>query len=248
MLFDSHHFVPALALTALIAVPALGDLGAVDVAEIPFAVRRAADKAAPACTWTKAVALAKRSQASDVKGPATKFGIYQLSGRNREGRETEAVVTARGKVLEVRTEIPCDDVPKVVADAFKAQSRGLKPTDVKSVAVRGEILWYQFKGKNALGREVVILVSADGEMVKEWHEASKELHPTRAPEGGRTFGIQSPRVSHVRQTRSPGEESGRAYTETCQGQRVKAAEEAFGYSQLVNRRWPAMLGGQVLGA
>jgi hypothetical protein len=177
MRFDSHHWVLALAVTALMAAPASGDYKAVELREVPAAVRHAAEKAAPACTWTKAAGLAKSSPASAVRAREKKYSAYRLSGKTREGRETEAVVTARGDVLEIRTEIPMDEVPQTVADAYKGQSKDFKSAEVESIATRGQIAWYEFKGKNSLGKAAVILVSANGETAMQWDEDNANTSP-----------------------------------------------------------------------
>ena len=170
MRLDLHDVVLALVAAGVMTVSASGDFKTTDVAEVPVAVRQAADKAAPGCTWTTAVTLTRNSRPSAVKGREKKYNIYRLNGKNREGRESEALLTARGTVLESKTQIPMDDVPKKVADAFKAKPRDFKPISVGAIALSGEIVWYEFEGKNSLGKEVVILVSADGATVQEWDE------------------------------------------------------------------------------
>jgi hypothetical protein len=123
--------------------------------KVPAIVREAAGKAAPGIIWSKAT---KETE----KGKTT----YELTGKLADGREISAQVSEQGKLLEVETEINLADVPTVVTSALKTKMPKFKAEEAVTVSRDGKLVGYEFEGKIADGKEIIVFVSSDGKKVE----------------------------------------------------------------------------------
>ena len=139
------------------AVATAGD-GPEDVPldKVPAVVKKAAEKAAPGIIWDEA-----------TKETDGKLVVYTLTGENAKMRSVSVEVTAAGKVREVSTEIPLDEVPKAVAAALAKRFPRFKADDVYEVKKGGKVVEYHFDGRRPADTDdVSITVSADGKTVE----------------------------------------------------------------------------------
>jgi hypothetical protein len=145
-----------LLLAGLTARPAFSsEDGPIDMAKVPAAVKKAAEKAVPGGKLTKA--------ATETEDGKT---IYELSGTDAKGHEVDVSLTAEAVVIEVETVIPMSEVPKVVSDALKAKAKEITISKAETVTKEGKITAYEFAGKNAAGKSVEVSVTPDGKTVK----------------------------------------------------------------------------------
>lgn len=128
---------------------------ALPVAKVPPAVRQGADKAVPGAKWMKAFQSTEEDE--------TLFGLI---GRDAKGREIEVELTPAGRVLEIETGMPMNDVPKPILDVVSAKARGVKIERARSVSQNGAVVAYSFHGKNARAQVVAIRVSKDGKAIQ----------------------------------------------------------------------------------
>jgi uncharacterized membrane protein YkoI len=146
----------AVGLTCLLsATVSIADEESVDLAKVPPAVLKAAEKAVPGGKLTKA--------AKETENGKT---IYEIAGKDAKGRDVDVSVTAEAVVLEVETVIPMSEVPQVVTAALATQAKEIKVSKAETVMKEGKLTAYEFAGKNAKGENVEVEVSPDGKTVK----------------------------------------------------------------------------------
>ena len=134
----------------------LADDETIDLAKVPEAVKKAADKAVPNVKWTSA---SKENEDGQV--------VYELEGTDDEGRVVSVEVTAKGKVLEVEKQIDVAKIPKAVQNALKAKLPRFQTSMAFQVFVEGELIAYEFEGKRPKDKkEISVLVTADGKRVE----------------------------------------------------------------------------------
>src|SRR4051812_16216256 len=90
----------AIGIVGLATVPASAAEPKNEVARLPIMVRRAADRAIPGARWSEAIAEDQAGQVS-----------YEIKGTGPAGDAVGVVVTARGQVTEVDTEVEMAEVP-----------------------------------------------------------------------------------------------------------------------------------------
>lgn len=127
---------------------------AIPVAKVPDVVRQAANKAVPGAKWTKALKSTEEDET-----------LFELVGQDTKGRDVEVDVTPMGKVLEIETGMPMNEVPKSVLEVAAANAKGIKLEGARSVSQDGMLVAYTFRGKNSSARVVAIRVSKDGKAV-----------------------------------------------------------------------------------
>lgn len=128
----------------------------INLARVPAVVKQAAARAVPEATFDEAYQETEKGRT-----------VYTLDGTNRQGRDISIDVSAEGRVLEVTTEIPLTQVPKIVINAVRARVRGFRPSDASVITEEGKVTWYELEGKSAGGAEIDLLVSPDGRTVRE---------------------------------------------------------------------------------
>lgn len=146
----------ACGLFVLVSVWALAsdDEQAIELAQVPAVVRQAAAKAVPGGTFTKA---SKETEEGKT--------LYELEGKNAQGREVSVGISADAVLLEVETVIPAAEVPKVVTDALNAKLKGFKASTIERIEKPGKPASYEFHGKRADGKKAEVVISADGRTV-----------------------------------------------------------------------------------
>jgi hypothetical protein len=125
--------------------------------ELPKAVRQAAAAAVPGAKLTEAYRYIENGKT-----------YYELSGFDAQHRAVDVDLTPQGGVVEVQTEIPIREVPKVVVDAVKVKTRGQRMTFgvVQVVTSQGQVVAYQFEGVTSDDDDVEVTVSPDGRDVE----------------------------------------------------------------------------------
>lgn len=132
----------------------------IPIDKLPAAVKKAIDAAVPKAKWTTA-----------GKSEEDKKVSYEIEGEDAKGRYVWVEVTAEGKVVEVQTEVPLKDAPKVVADALTKQFPRFKVETTYEVQVDGKVARYDFEGKRPKDKEeITISVSADGKTIDVYDE------------------------------------------------------------------------------
>jgi hypothetical protein len=139
-------------LLAAAVAAARADEEEVKLADVPAAVRKAADKAAPKATW-------KEASKETEEGKTT----YELSGTMPVGQDTREVsveVTSEGKVIELEVEIPLKQVDARIHDMVKAKYPRFKAEEAASISRDGRPLGYELSGTMEK-KKVSVRVSAD---------------------------------------------------------------------------------------
>jgi hypothetical protein len=154
MMSLGRYGIVALSVAGLLAAVAMarGDDEAIKLSDVPAAVRKAADKAAPKATWTGATKETDEGKT-----------IYSLSGTipvGGEDREVAVDVTAEGKVLEVEVQIPLKSVDPRILGLVKAKYPKFQPEGAASASRAGRLLAYVLSGTMDK-KNVVVRVSAD---------------------------------------------------------------------------------------
>lgn len=142
-----------MAAPALVRADGLDNLVAVD--NLPDVVLDKAKEVAPGVDWLVAFEFKD----------ATVGTYYRIGGKDSGEHLVTAIISKKGVVAAVRTEVEPEDVPEVVTSALKAKAPGFKATKVETVGkTTAKVLYYRFEGENA-GGEVVMGVGADGKKV-----------------------------------------------------------------------------------
>jgi hypothetical protein len=149
-----------LVLALLAAAPAVAqqpeDVG---ISQVPGVVMSGAGKAAPSMEWL--FAFKYKILGDNKEG-------YELVGKDLAKRNVVLMIFADGKVVDIRTEIQADEVPKVVSDALKANKPDFTPKVYKAVGTKeNETLYYRFEGELPGGKKTVMIVRTDGKKVLE---------------------------------------------------------------------------------
>jgi hypothetical protein len=156
-------FIQAVTLGALAtaAIPGKGfgappDEQAIDLKSVPAHVKNAASKAAPHVKW-------KTAYKSEEDGEV----VYELEGVDAKKREVAVVLNGEGKVEEIETEIPVDEVPATVMAALRAKLPTLEVTAVTEIQEGKKIVAYDFEGTRPKSNKPIgVYVSADGKTVE----------------------------------------------------------------------------------
>jgi hypothetical protein len=125
--------------------------------ELPGAVRQAAAEAVPGAKLTEACRYIENGKT-----------YYELSGFDAQHRALDVNVTPQGSIVEIQTEVPIREIPKVVLDGIKSKTRGQKMTFglAQVVTRQGQVVAYQFEGVTSDDRDVEVTVSPDGRNVE----------------------------------------------------------------------------------
>jgi hypothetical protein len=126
----------------------------IDLATLPAKVREAADRRAPGVKW---------SQAS----PSEEDGhvLYELQGKDANGRKVTIEVTGEGKVTSLQAEIALGELPAAARKAADRNFAQAKWSVVRKSEENGQVL-YDLEGKGAKGREISLEVTAEGKVTK----------------------------------------------------------------------------------
>lgn len=142
-----------LAAPALVRADGLDNLVAVD--NLPEMVLDKAKEAAPGVDWLVAFEFKD----------ATVGKYYKIGGKDKAERFVTAVVSQKGVVAAVRTEIDAADAPAVVSAALLEKEPGFQANKVEAVGkTTAKVIYYRFEGQDA-GVDKVMGVSADGKKV-----------------------------------------------------------------------------------
>ena len=161
-LINDERFVAGLAAAVLmLAAPALvraeglDNLVAVD--NLPEVVLDKAKAAAPGVDWLVAFQF-----------PDEQVGtFYKVGGKDKSERFVTAVVSKKGLVAEVRTEIEASDVPEAVSTALRAKAPGFQANKVEAAGkTTAKVIYYRFEGQDG-GTDMVWGVGADGKKVSK---------------------------------------------------------------------------------
>ncbi len=127
-----------------------------ELAEVPQAVRAAADKAVAGAKWEAAYRYKEDDEL-----------LYDLEGKDTKRRPVTVTVTAAAHVEEVETEIRLEDVPAAVKEALKAKLPRFKAKLVFELAEDGKVVAYDFEGRRPKDKEpITVSVSADAKTVE----------------------------------------------------------------------------------
>jgi hypothetical protein len=132
------------------------------LADVPAAIRAAADKAVTGAKWTAAYRYKEEGET-----------FYDLEGTDSKKRAVTVVLTAAGKVEEVETEIKPAEAPEVVREALKAKYPRFKVKTAYEISQDGKVESYDFEGRRPKDKDdIIISVSADGKTVEIDDDAS----------------------------------------------------------------------------
>ena len=146
----------AAGLLAGAAARAADDDDEIDLAKVPAKVKEAASKAVPHAKW--------ESASKSVEDGET---TYTLEGTDAKGRSVSVDVEEDGTVDEVQTEVPMNQVPRLVQRALKAKQPRFKATTVYEVREEGKVTRYDFEGKRPADKDdITVTVSSDGKEVE----------------------------------------------------------------------------------
>jgi hypothetical protein len=130
--------------------------GDLEVSQVPPAVRKAAEKAAPGATWSSA--------SSQI--------IYELEGKDAKGRAVVVEVDDVGEVGEVTTELSAGDVPSAVTNALRTKMPRFKVDAVFESRQDGKVTGYSFEGRRPRDKEAIgVFVSLDGKTIEVEEDA-----------------------------------------------------------------------------
>jgi hypothetical protein len=109
----------------------------VAVVDLPAAVQTSADKATDDVDWLVSFKFAEPDQ-----------NWYRIAGREaKQNRLVKIMVFENGEVLDVRTEMPMEDVPAVVRAATKRRFPGFTPQTAEAVGkTMRSTIYYRFEG------------------------------------------------------------------------------------------------------
>ncbi len=101
-----------------------------------------------------------------------------------DGKELEVTIAKDGTILKVETEVTLNDVPKPVADAIAAETKGREVLEIEKVERRGTIkagkaqkldtpeVYYEVEYRGFLGIENEIKLTPDGK--RRSHRTSQQ--------------------------------------------------------------------------
>lgn len=133
----------------------LPDLTKLELSQVPLAARIAAMQGAGGFKPEKA------GIDFDENGQV----VYELSGKNANGRQREVDVTAEGTLIEIEDEITMEEVPQAVQETLKRWLPNFAPTLIELSQRRNFQRWYEFEGKGPQGHELDVEISEDGERI-----------------------------------------------------------------------------------
>jgi uncharacterized membrane protein YkoI len=122
----------------------------VPVAQVPEAVKKAAQNAAPGITISRAT--------KETEGKRT---VYELEGKVGD-KECELEITAEGKLLEMEIEVALAQVPDAVKKAAQKAVPGIVPTEAEK-QTRGRRVRYEVEGKVGK-KEYELVITAEGKV------------------------------------------------------------------------------------
>jgi hypothetical protein len=146
-------FVAALGVLLVVGSWATAQLGKpTALKDVPEVVKDAAGKAAPKAKWDLVVKFSEG---------------YKLFGKDARDRHAQVRVTTAGKVLDVSLAVPLGEVPEPVSAALKKEIPEFKPSAARTVGPDSmRVLYYQFSGKTADGKNKEVHVTPDGKKVR----------------------------------------------------------------------------------
>jgi hypothetical protein len=128
----------------------------IDLKKVPAHVREAASKAAPHVHW-------KTAFKSDQNGEV----MYEIEGLDGKKREVTVILDAKGKVEEIETVIPVEEVPEIVMKALRAKVPTLEIDSVTEIQEHKKVVAFDFAGtRSASHKPTGVYVSADGKTVE----------------------------------------------------------------------------------
>jgi hypothetical protein len=128
----------------------------IDLKNVPAHVKSAANKAAPHVKWKTAF---KSEQNGEV--------MFELEGIDQKKRDVTVILNGEGKVEEIETEIPVEEVPATVMAALKAKVPTLEVAAVTEILEGKKIVAYDFAGtRPSSNKSIGVYVSADGKTVE----------------------------------------------------------------------------------
>jgi hypothetical protein len=155
--------------------PSLAEAGDLEIAKVPPKVQEAAKRVVPNARWLSA-----------DKNKEGNEDVYDLEGEDGKARKVMVVVTAEGKVTELRTKVPLAEVPRAVWEAAAKKlptfevitAYELREGDDLAGPTDGD-LSYEVSGVYSNKRQVIFEITADGEI----SEMEKEVSLTEVPKG-----------------------------------------------------------------
>jgi hypothetical protein len=155
---DMHRQYPVAALLLVgltgVATAASSKGRQVALKAVPAPVRAAAKRDAPNVRWLFAVTF------DDNRG------WYRLIGRDAAQHHFLYNVSAKGELIDLRTQLQSSEVPETVREAFRKKVPKLEPQLIYAVGREVErVVFYEFHSETAAGKKVIVFVSPDGRMV-----------------------------------------------------------------------------------
>ncbi len=122
-----------------------------EVAEVPAAVRQAADKALPGAKWTEA-----------VKETEDDGAVYRLEGTNPRGHEAQVEISAEGKVQSLEISLGHEALAELPAGVRSQAEKAVPGATWSEAVIRTEEdeeeTTYTLKGTDAKGAAVEVAV------------------------------------------------------------------------------------------
>ncbi len=128
----------------------------IDLKNVPAHVKSAASKAAPHVKWKTAFKIEEDGEV-----------MYELEGVDQKKRDVAVILNGAGKVEEIETEVPVDEVPATVMTALRAKVPTLEIAAVTEIQEGKKIVAYDFAGtRPSSNKSIGVYVSADGKTVE----------------------------------------------------------------------------------
>ncbi|QGJ71014.1 Hypothetical protein PBC10988_27170 [Planctomycetales bacterium 10988] len=158
--------------------------------EVPQEIRSAASQKVRNVEWTKAFTEHEDGQL-----------VYELQGRDQDGRQIEVDITADAQILEVEREIELEDAPQQVQQALARQAEGFT-VEFAERSERPESVWYEFEGRNAKGQQCDIEIHEDGRQLAFEEEDDHDQHLQASSQDRRQPRQRATQTQRTRQTRT----------------------------------------------
>lgn len=169
----SHYMLKAGILTLMLAsLASAGDRGElVGVGQLPEVVLSSVTNAASDVKWLVSFRFRgsgpyTNAVESDKGGDET---WYRVAGRDqKQNRLVKVMVQANGKIIDVRTEVPTDEVPRAAMLALNNRFPNFTPKSAEAVGLTSKSTTYYLLGGELDGAVRNIGVSPDGGWMKKF--------------------------------------------------------------------------------